>query len=81
MKTGSGGFSKFGQNSGKRPQCVFCGKLGHTIDKCYKKHGYPPHYKRINQNLRQINLVHSTDSQLIDNNNGETAVPAPLITT
>ncbi|XP_019190647.1 PREDICTED: uncharacterized protein LOC109185128 [Ipomoea nil] len=30
-------------NSGKNvPKCVFCGKLGHTIEKCYKKHGFPP---------------------------------------
>ncbi|XP_031127624.1 uncharacterized protein LOC116029720 [Ipomoea triloba] len=31
-------------NSGGRnvPKCTFCGMLGHTIEKCYKKHGYPP---------------------------------------
>ncbi|XP_019179232.1 PREDICTED: uncharacterized protein LOC109174448 [Ipomoea nil] len=34
---------KFSNNSGKNvPKCVFCGKLGHTIEKCYKKHGFPP---------------------------------------
>ncbi|XP_019163600.1 PREDICTED: uncharacterized protein LOC109159942 [Ipomoea nil] len=23
-------------------KCTFCGMTGHTIEKCYKKHGYPP---------------------------------------
>ena len=26
---------------GKKPVCSYCGTSGHTIDKCYKKHGYP----------------------------------------
>ena len=25
--------------------CTHCGKSGHTIDKCYKLHGFPPSYK------------------------------------
>jgi len=28
-----------------RPLCSHCGLLGHTIEKCYKLHGYPPGYK------------------------------------
>ena len=28
-----------------RPLCSHCNILGHTIDKCYKLHGYPPGYK------------------------------------
>ncbi|KAL4335324.1 hypothetical protein GQ457_07G006860 [Hibiscus cannabinus] len=27
------------------PQCSYCSLLGHTKDKCYKLHGYPPGYK------------------------------------
>lgn len=27
---------------GTKAKCVYCGMTGHTIDKCYKKHGYPP---------------------------------------
>lgn len=23
-------------------KCTFCGMTGHTVEKCYKKHGYPP---------------------------------------
>jgi hypothetical protein len=29
----------------ERPLCTHCGLLGHTIEKCYKLHGYPPGYK------------------------------------
>ncbi|XP_060673809.1 uncharacterized protein LOC132803959 [Ziziphus jujuba] len=28
-----------------RPTCTHCGLQGHTVDKCYKLHGYPPGYK------------------------------------
>lgn len=27
------------------PVCTHCGKSGHTIQKCFKAHGYPPGYK------------------------------------
>ncbi|XP_019189874.1 PREDICTED: uncharacterized protein LOC109184333 [Ipomoea nil] len=30
------------RNNVARPKCTFCGMVGHTVDKCYKKHGYPP---------------------------------------
>uniref|UniRef100_A0A2N9G765 CCHC-type domain-containing protein n=1 Tax=Fagus sylvatica TaxID=28930 RepID=A0A2N9G765_FAGSY len=29
----------------ERPMCTHCGLLGHTMDKCYKLHGFPPGYK------------------------------------
>lgn len=29
----------------QKPVCSFCGYTGHTIDKHYKKHGYPPGWK------------------------------------
>ncbi|KAG7599135.1 GAG-pre-integrase domain [Arabidopsis suecica] len=28
-----------------RPYCTFCGKVGHVVDRCYKKHGYPTSFK------------------------------------
>nr|KYP33713.1 hypothetical protein KK1_045413 [Cajanus cajan] len=34
---------KFQQQGGKI--CSHCGKSGHTIDVCYKKHGFPPSFK------------------------------------
>ncbi|XP_019171426.1 PREDICTED: uncharacterized protein LOC109166981 [Ipomoea nil] len=33
---------KYTNNGGSKPKCTFCEMIGHTIDKCYKKHGYPP---------------------------------------
>ena len=37
-------------NKGKdRPLCTHCGKLGHTIDKCYKLHGFPLGFKFKNK--------------------------------
>ena len=29
----------------QKPVCTQCGKVGHTIQKCYKVHGYPPGMK------------------------------------
>lgn len=26
-------------------KCSHCSRLGHTVDKCYKKHGYPPGFR------------------------------------
>ena len=34
-----------------RPLCTHCGKLGHTVVKCYKLHGFPPGYKFKNKNM------------------------------
>ena len=36
-----------GKNSkGKdRPICSHCGRLGHTMEKCFKLHGFPPGFK------------------------------------
>ena len=42
----------------ERPTCSHCGLLGHTIEKCYKVHGYPPRYKT----KAQANQVLSLDS-------------------
>ena len=33
----------------ERPICTHCGKMGHTVDKCYKLHGFPPRFKFKNK--------------------------------
>lgn len=35
----------------ERPLCTHCGLLGHTINKCYKIHVYPPGYKQKSRNF------------------------------
>ncbi|XP_019233138.1 PREDICTED: uncharacterized protein LOC109213764 [Nicotiana attenuata] len=40
-------FSRVYFDSLKSSICKYCKKLGHTIDKCYKLHGYPPNFKFI----------------------------------
>lgn len=32
-----------------RPVCSLCGRLGHVVDRCYKKHGYPPGFAPKNK--------------------------------
>nr|KYP66985.1 hypothetical protein KK1_013301 [Cajanus cajan] len=35
-------FKNGGRGNGK--MCTYCGKSGHTVETCYKKHGYPPSF-------------------------------------
>ncbi|CAN0905593.1 Retrovirus-related Pol polyprotein from transposon RE1 [Linum grandiflorum] len=42
---------------GKRPVCSYCGYVGHTVDVCYKKHGYPPGYQHKGKRVAQANAV------------------------
>ncbi|GKF70073.1 ribonuclease H-like domain-containing protein, partial [Tanacetum coccineum] len=39
-------FGNFGNNIGPNPNlhCTNCGKIGHTIDRCFNIVGYPPQY-------------------------------------
>ena len=43
--------SSTNQKGKERPLCTHCGKLGHTVEKCYKLHGFPPGYKFKNRNM------------------------------
>ncbi|KAH1069714.1 hypothetical protein GYH30_007056 [Glycine max] len=38
--------NRFKGSSKNRLLCAHCGMLGHTQDRCFKLHGYPPNYKR-----------------------------------
>ncbi|KAG7599299.1 Reverse transcriptase RNA-dependent DNA polymerase [Arabidopsis suecica] len=44
----------------QKPVCTHCGKVGHTIQKCYKLHGYPPGMKIGNGNYQ-----YKTNPQLL----------------
>ena len=41
--SGRGNFVRRSNNNGK--VCTYYGINGHTIEKCYRKHGYPPGHK------------------------------------
>ncbi|XP_050211723.1 uncharacterized protein LOC126661884 [Mercurialis annua] len=44
-------------NSKKQQQCSYCGFTNHTVDICYKKHGYPPGYQFRNKSSNMVNQV------------------------
>lgn len=41
----------------KRASCTYRGLLGHTVDKCYKKHGYLSGYKPKQKNYPSANQL------------------------
>ena len=51
----------------ERPLCTHCGKLGHTVDKCYKLHGFPPGFKFKNNKNATTHQV-SSNLELIQAN-------------
>ena len=48
-------------NNGKRPSCEFCHQLGHTEDKCWKKHGRPA-APSIQTNQSTVGSIHAASS-------------------
>ncbi|XP_057420555.1 uncharacterized protein LOC130714651 [Lotus japonicus] len=60
----SGGCSSnYGGNKWSNKKCSYCGKMGHTVEDCYKKHGFPPGFKFKNPKYanRSANCVHSNE--------------------
>ncbi|XP_019188795.1 PREDICTED: uncharacterized protein LOC109183034 [Ipomoea nil] len=56
--TGSNsGTKKFYSNGNKKPIFTYCGYTAHTVEKCYKKHGYPPGWKPRNKSVGSVNQV------------------------
>ena len=52
-----------GGKGNERPVCTHCGKNGHTVDKCYKLHGFPLGFKFKNKPsmAHQVSLGSSLD--------------------
>ncbi|KAF5480412.1 hypothetical protein F2P56_001165 [Juglans regia] len=53
----------FNRQSGtrkERPICSHCGYAGHTSDKCYRIHGFPPGFKSKKSNVHSANQVSSS---------------------
>jgi len=66
-----GGRSSSDRGKGIRV-CSFCGKSNHTVDTCFKKYGFPPHYQQENSinnctnvsgNEEEQNSAHFEDDQ------------------
>ncbi|XP_019167273.1 PREDICTED: uncharacterized protein LOC109163006 [Ipomoea nil] len=56
-------------SANKYSKCTYCGMIGHTIERCYKKHGYPlgwiPGYKTKNKQTQ--NLGNTISAYVITN--------------
>ncbi|XP_012856897.1 PREDICTED: uncharacterized protein LOC105976150 [Erythranthe guttata] len=65
----------------ERGFCTHCNIYGHTIDKCYKLHGYPPGYKAkpryssLPQSRFSVNQVAAMESPLDYATSGSTSQP------
>ncbi|XP_019151795.1 PREDICTED: uncharacterized protein LOC109148506 [Ipomoea nil] len=56
----------------KKPVCTYYGYTGHTQDKCYKQHGYPPGWKPRPRN-QSVNQVQGPPATLHQNSDGNMA--------
>ena len=59
------GFHQSGQYKGQRkdkPFCTYCNFSGHTVDRCYKLHGYPLGYKQKSKSQNAV--INQVSSQV-----------------
>ncbi|XP_052107432.1 uncharacterized protein LOC127740490 [Arachis duranensis] len=61
---GRGNPGRGGRNS---RYCTFCGKSGHLVDVCYRKHGFPPHLKNGGNGNAINNVIADENSDEISN--------------
>jgi len=57
---GNNGFQGRGRGNGR--YCTFCERINHTVETCYKKHGYPPNWGRGGGNS-YANMVDGEDAE------------------
>ena len=57
-----------------RPLCSHCGVLGHTMDRCYKLHGFPPGYGK-GKGKQAVNYVSDTQQEEDSTSVVDTAAP------
>ncbi|XP_059442162.1 uncharacterized protein LOC132174541 [Corylus avellana] len=60
-----------------RPTCTHCGVYGHTVEKCYRLHGFPPGFKFTKGRPAANHSVHQV-SDLESSRNLSTNLPASL---
>jgi hypothetical protein len=61
---------RFGKPQAQRkdkPTCSHCGIIGHTMEKCYRLHDYPPGFKftKNKENSRSVNHVQDSEGHPI----------------
>ena len=60
-----------------RPLCSHCGRQGHTVDKCYKLHGFPPGFKskaKVVSTKAQMNQATSVINETVGSSPGESSL-------
>ncbi|XP_050221648.1 uncharacterized protein LOC126671875 [Mercurialis annua] len=57
------GQKRFYSSANDKPMCSFCGASGHTIDICFKKHGYPPGFR---PRVRPQSFVNQVGEYMVD---------------
>ena len=60
-----------------RPQCSYCGDMGHWVQKCFQLHGYPPGHPKARMNLgsnSNRNKSFSAANQVSEADEGRPAV-------
>ncbi|WJZ95109.1 hypothetical protein VitviT2T_013901 [Vitis vinifera] len=60
-----------------RPQCSYCGDMGHWVQKCFQLHGYPPDHPKARMNLgsnSNWNKRFSAANQVSEADEGKPAV-------
>ncbi|KAK4254363.1 hypothetical protein QN277_009759 [Acacia crassicarpa] len=50
-----------GRGSANEKFCTYCNRPRHTVDTCYRKHGFPPGFKFRNQASPSVNHLQSQD--------------------
>ncbi|XP_015965644.1 uncharacterized protein LOC107489411 [Arachis duranensis] len=57
-----------GQKGRSRVQCTHCGKTGHTVNVCYKKHGFPSHLRNKFGGEAAVNSLAVVELERINEN-------------
>jgi hypothetical protein len=57
---------QFSNNNKKRFICNWCGKEGHTEDKCFEKHGYPPGWRSNRNRAADSGKRNTTSANLVE---------------
>jgi len=70
----------FVQNFGPRKICTYCGKIGHTVNTCYRKHGSPPHFQKGNSSMINNACSDTRDLKEYLSTNGDISTTPPTFT-